>query len=285
LAFYSLFCVSCNKKQQVSTSEFQLKDTLELSDTLEQVKQIVYQMTTPEDMAKIFSHSNVVYNAMLENSPANAQRYSSSYQAAVNLGVYGVDVCYARAFNKMQDVQNLLQSIRLLASQLGVPKKYYETMLNYSGQVPSKDSLAIRSISFYNNVNQHLNTNGQAGLAALTVYGAWVESLYILAHCSTSDTLSASLIEKVALQKYALQNLYNLLENYVDDVQIQNIQLSLKDIRSIYSKIEIRGDSSSTHLDRKNKTILSKNFCASVTVNDVREIFNTTNMLRALIIR
>jgi hypothetical protein len=241
-----LACNSSNNKK----SNWPAVDTLSLNDTIENVKQIFTQANTPGEMASVFKSSGLTYNEELLNSPSKVASYASSYQAAMNLGVYGVDLTYAQMFGRKQEVLAIIDAIRKLSQQLGIPENILEPAITYSQSgMPDRDSLTYLATEYYAAVNKHFTKTGQSVLATLIVSGGWVEALYIACASFDRGGLPPVLEDRIASRKYSLNNLLFLLNNYASDPYINDLMIDIRDLKLIYDHVELYDDKKNLHPD------------------------------------
>jgi hypothetical protein len=79
-------------------------------------REIFYGLLTPIEVCNIFERLNIPYNEAALNPVTNADNYLTSSKAALNLGVYGVDLGYLKIFRKNQDMFNYMLTVRKMAN-------------------------------------------------------------------------------------------------------------------------------------------------------------------------
>ena len=62
-------------------------------------REIFYGILTPVEISNIFTRLGALYSPEILNDAANQETYLSSSKAALNLGIYGVDLSYLKMFN------------------------------------------------------------------------------------------------------------------------------------------------------------------------------------------
>ena len=143
-----LFLFSCQStlkdKKEIDFDEAE-KDSLLSSSSIDYVKKakfIFYNMSSPIEMAQIFENSGSVFNKELLFDYLKYSNYSTSKKTAIIMGVYGVDLSYARMYDQTQISIKYLASIKKLAEDLGVPEDYISfTAINVENNINNRDSL------------------------------------------------------------------------------------------------------------------------------------------------
>ena len=112
IILFAFVLSSCGgKSSQESTVQGNLmaeEDTLHASP-------ILYQIALPVDMIQIFEKAGIHYNKDLLNPVSKADDYSQSGLAAINLGIYGIDLGYIKLFGDVQAAVKYFNAIRKLA--------------------------------------------------------------------------------------------------------------------------------------------------------------------------
>lgn len=94
---------SCQiKDEQNVEPDKDIYDLGKMSKSIEEMmksgKSIFYGLYSPIELTKIFENVGAEYTQPVLNPTENASNYLSSSKAALNLGVYGVDLGYLQNF-------------------------------------------------------------------------------------------------------------------------------------------------------------------------------------------
>ncbi len=112
LAFLISFsCKNSPKENQVADFddvEMDIDSTPEQEEYVKKAKFIFYNMSSPIEMAQIFENSETDFNIELLYDHNYYLNYSSSKKIALIMGLYGVDLSYARMYNQTQRSVNYL---------------------------------------------------------------------------------------------------------------------------------------------------------------------------------
>lgn len=280
------FLSDCSHRRQ---PESDMTDYIDLGDFKEtadpEKRSIYYTMSLPLEMARLFDHVGASFYPDLLNPPDNFGKYTRPAQIALNLGVYGVDLSYVRMFKQQQRSVTYLASINKLAGELGIPKEIYGNVIdNLEMLNENPDSLSQTATRLYNATDQYLRDDGQEGAAALVAMGGWIETMYIATRIYENDPGNIALQDKIAEQKYSLNSLIALMNNYSADLDLAEYLLMLKNLRRTYDKFQLYYEQGDVKVDTSSKTISAEGYYLNVTNEQMHEISEKIENLRNLII-
>ncbi|MCK4662381.1 MAG: hypothetical protein KAT68_05920 [Bacteroidales bacterium] len=252
---------------------------------MKKAKFIFYSMSSPIEMAGIFHNAGAIYEPEILNPTINAENYSTSYKAALNLGIYGVDLSYTRMFDQLQESINYLAAIKQLADVLGVPEEYVSfTAENIEKSIKDKDSLMLIATNAYSSTDIYLKSGERENSAALIILGGWIEALYVALNIFDEKTPDRIIMERIAEQKYSLNSLIALLSNFSNDLQISEYILMLKKLKKVYDTFEIYFEQGDVDIDTVNQVISLNRNRIDVSVEQILEIKSIIKSIRAKII-
>jgi hypothetical protein len=204
---------------------------------------IFYNMYLSVEMSSLFQTSGAVYKPELLNSADKVTDYVTSSKKALNLGVYAVDLSYAKVFEQYETAAKYFNAMEKMAEELGIPSTYFEnTAKRFDQNINNKDSLISIANEVYMATDKYLRENERYSAAAQIILGGWIEALDIAVDVANS-TKSIDIIERFAEQKNSLGNVISMLDDYSDDVAIkQNLQ-RLKELKPLFDALVIDVDS------------------------------------------
>jgi hypothetical protein len=283
---FILFLSGCSGQRQ---QESDLKGTIDLSDFKETTdsvnRSIYYTMSLPLEMARLFEHVGANFYPDFLNPPDQFGNYTRPAKIALNLGVYGVDLSYVKMFKQHQRSVAYLASINRLATGLGIPKEIYgDVMDNLDLLMGNPDSLSQVVTRLYMSTDEYLRKDGQEGAASLVAMGGWIESMYIATRIFENDPGNIALQDKIAEQKYSLNSLIVLMNNYHADLDLAEYLLMLKNLRRTYDQFQLYYKKGEVMVDTSSKTISTEGYYLNVTPGQMMEISTKIQNLRTLII-
>jgi hypothetical protein len=276
----------CNQRGQQG---FDLKESIDLNDFKETTdslnRSIYYTMSLPVEMARLFDQVGANFYPDLLNPPDQFGKYTRPVEIALNLGVYGVDLSYVKMFNQHQRSVAYLASINRLADELGIPKKIYGNVMdNLELFISDPDSLSQVATRLYSATDDYLKKDQQEGAASLVAMGGWIESMYIATRIYENDPGNIALQDKIAEQKYSLNSLIALMNNYHSDLDLAEYLLMLKNLRRTYDQFQLYYKKGDVMVDTSSKTISAEGYFLNVTPGQMQEISTKIMNLRNLII-
>lgn len=268
---------------------FDLEDSIDINDFKETSdaadRSIYYTMSLPVEMARLFDHVGANFYPDLLSPPDGFGKYTRPAKIALNLGVYGVDLSYVKMFNQHQRSVAYLSSINRLADELGIPKEIYGNVIdNLEFFVSNPDSLSQVAARLYAATDDYLRNDGQEGAASLVAMGGWIESMYIATRIYENDPGNIALQDKIAEQKYSLNSLIALMNNYHADLDLAEYLLMLKNLRRTYDLFQLYYKKGDVRVDTSSKTISAEGYYLNVTPEQMHEISTKIMNLRTLII-
>lgn len=229
---------SCGGDAEVLEQEETTEQEDVAIDRAEKTKQVFYTLPSPIETASIFENSGTTYNSGLLNSTDNLSNYSTNSQKALNFGCYGADLNYTNIFNQTNGSMVYMNCVQKLASSLGLTTVFDgETMGRIEKNINERDSLMIIINDAYWQADAYLKENEQDNLSALIIYGGWIECLYLGSQSIDPKDSNSELIQRIADQKYALENLVGLLQTY-NDTEMVHLTEMLIDLQKSFNKIE-----------------------------------------------
>ena len=253
----------------------------------QKVKKLFYNVPSPLEMASSLSKAGVVYKPELLNKLENKSKYLTIQQLALNFGVYGADLSFARLMDKVQEAIKYLAVIRKISDDLGIPQGQGVFTINrLEENIENKDSvLQIISDTYYS-TDSYLKNNERADAAAMIVLGGWVEAIYIATNVIDEKNPDKDILNCIAEQKYSLNNLIDLINEYKENKDLNKFAPFLLNLKTIYDKIEITCTKNEVINDKQNKTttIKSKEQIV-VSIEQIKEIKKIIGNIRKIIIQ
>jgi hypothetical protein len=281
-----LILSGCRKDKPAQSEPQKSVDLTEFQETIiPGSRAISYEMTLPVEMAGLFDHVGANFFPEFLNPADEFGKYDRPVKIALNLGVYGVDLSYVKMFGQHQRAVAYLNAIHRLAGEMGIPREIYGDVLeNIELFVTNKDSLTKMAMDLYLATDEFLRQDGQEGAASLVAMGGWIESMYIATRIWEMDRGNLALQDKIAEQKYSLNSLIALMNNYHSDLDLAEYLLMLKNLRRTYDRFQLFYRKGDVEVDTSSKTISAGGYYVNITAGQMEEISGKIENLRTLII-
>jgi len=212
----------------------------ELTPERAEKAQMVFQtIPSPLETASIFQEAGAEYNTDITNPVENVSNYSTNAQKALNFGVYGADLSYANIFDQSQESMFYMNCTKKMSDGLGITSAFdAATMERIEENINNRDSLLTIINDAFWIADAHLKENGQDHLSALIIAGGWIEGLYLGTKSLNLETApNNNLMQRIADQKYSLNNLMELLITY-NNPDVIALEQKMKVLQSVFDKIE-----------------------------------------------
>ena len=241
IVFASTLLLACGSDEVVediideNNVEVNDEKTIERAEKAQKVFQTI---PSPFETASIFEEAGIGYNSAITNPVENIDKYTTSTQQALNLGVYGADLSYANIHDQSQESMFYMNCSKKMADALGVSGAFTaEAIERIEVNMNNRDSMmTIVSDAFWT-CDAYLKENGQDNLSALIIAAGWIEGLYLGTRGVSEENPNQDLMQRIAEQKYSLNNLIDLVQSY-DDEEVKKISEKLKQLQATYDKIE-----------------------------------------------
>ena len=237
IAILLISLYGCKNAQQRQEAEQPLPETeAPGGDNLEALTG--YPLPTSYEVTDMIYKAGAAYDISVSNDPNKAADYITQRDKALNLGVYGADLCYASTYKMKQRTMYYLDATKTLIDDLGINTQFN---MNYAERVENnldnRDSvMQIVEDSFFDTWD-HLVENKQDILARLMVSGSWIEGMYITINIAEGARDNTTFLEILATQKNSLDKLVSLLEPVQDVNDISSIYEQLIGLQTIYEGV------------------------------------------------
>lgn len=228
-------CRNANQKQQDAAQSSEVMTT-----PGEVIKELSgYPIPTSFEITKLIYEAGAAYYLNLSNDPAKAGDYITMKEKALNLGVYGADLCYASTYMMKMETMNFLESSKKIIDELGISTQFNS---NYTQRIENnlddRDSLIVVVSESFFDTWKHLIMNEQDILALLVVSGSWIEGLYVTTNIALTAKDNTEFLKILANQKKSLNELVGLLATVMDEDDISEIYSGLLDLQKIFKGVE-----------------------------------------------
>lgn len=193
-----------------------------LSETeREELRKIIARIPIPFEIMNKVSGSGLPYKKEMLNPDNNVSKYNTAEGQALNIGVYGSDMAYLIAFERLGESGAYLKSVRVLADAVVIPTVFdAASMKRYQMHSDKQDSVQNMMYNSYTRIDSTLQSNERFGLAALVVTGGWIESLYLTTQQLNGEAKNDSnklLYEMLDEQQKHTDEIISMLAMFPDD--------------------------------------------------------------------
>lgn len=219
---------------------------------LDKATEILYMIPSPIEVVSLLKKAGAEYKGEILNPAENVSKYQTTRAKAINLGIYGTDINYASMFDQTQETLFYVKCAKTLANNLGVMNAFdKETLDRIEGNIENRDSMVTIMSDTYWEADTYLKENERANISALVITGGWIEGLHIATKIAEMKPGNVKLVNRIAEQKYSLNNLVLLINTYEKDADIKYVLNDLMEIKAIYDKLETVKTQGENKVDEK----------------------------------
>lgn len=244
----------------------------------ETIKKIFYTIPAPMEMASLIQSSGADFDNDILNSVDNANNYVTRKQKALNLGVYGANLSYTTMFERSKESLYYLSAVRQLADQLGASNIINDNLINrVEANKEVKDSLMVIVSDTFWSLNGKFKEDNMEDISALVIAGGWVEALHLaLSHVKGNDQLR----QRVAEQKYSLDDLISLFGTYDNPENLADVVADLRSLQTVFNEVEIKKGKTETSRDNSGTTVIGGAKVVTMSDETLQKVIDTTRDIR-----
>jgi hypothetical protein len=221
-------------------------DEIETADTVNTevaqnsaVSETFFQVPSPGEMLtfiKMVGGKNNK-NTNFLNPPSNDKNYTDQRSRALNFGIYSCDLSYCSIFEIGSEALKYFKTVKVMGDQIGVSTAIKpEVLKRLESNIGSPDSLAVITDDVYFSSFETLESSKQGPTLALVVAGGWIESIFIATNLAKYEEKSP-IIERLADQKYTLENLIEFLKKHEADPNVASVRADFEALLAEFNKI------------------------------------------------
>jgi hypothetical protein len=235
----ALMLASCGGDKTEGGDDLSGVDTLKTEAPTEQITETFFQVPSPGEMLtfiKMVGGKNNK-NVSFLNSPDNQKNYTDNKSKAINFGIYSCDLSYCSIFEIGSEALKYFKTVKQMGDQIGVSSAIQpEVLKRLEGNLGNPDSLSVITDDIYFSSFETLENSKQGPTLSLVVSGGWIESLYIATSLAKYEAKSP-IVERLADQKYTLDNLMEFLKKYESDASVASVLAQFTELQAEFNKI------------------------------------------------
>jgi len=273
--FAALSCRQQKEKEIIPETTFSTYEADSArAEAADEKREIFYGLLTPVEITQIFDRLDTSYDTDMLNPESKADDYLSASKAALNLGIYGVDLSYLKMFDMNGEMIKYLMSVKKLSRRLSIPPEYLPgPMEKIESNMADSDSVLNIVNKAYKKIENHLEKDGRESTAGLIVLGGWIEALYISTDLLLDvENPDAEVVQRIAEQKYTLNTLLSFLKNYYDDPVVVYYTKKLKFLKKYFDKFDIYFKKNDLEIDRVKQVLKASGSDMTITTETLRDI-------------
>jgi hypothetical protein len=228
---------SCGGDKEAEETES--ADTVKVEEPKNPVSETFFQVPSPGEMLTFIKMVGGAENKKISflNPTANDKNYTDVKAKALNFGIYSCDLSYCSIFEIGSEALKYFKTVKQMGDQIGVSTAIKpEVLKRIESNISNSDSLALITDDVYFNSFEALEDTKQGPTLALVVSGGWLESVYIATNLAKYEP-NSPVIERLADQKYTLENLLEFLKKHEADENVKAVKADFEGLLAEFNKI------------------------------------------------
>ncbi len=252
------------------------------------VSETFFQVPSPGEMLsfiKMVGGKNNKNTSFL-NPLSNEKNYTDNKSKAINFGIYSCDLSYCSIFEIGSESIKYFKTVKIMGDQIGVSTAIKpEMLMRLEANLSNPDSLGLITDDLYFSSFETLEDSKQGPTLALVVAGGWIESIFIASQLAKYEA-GSPVVERMADQKYTLENLIEFLKKHETDPSVAAVRADFEGLLAEFNKIEEKDavapktkDSDILTMGGGKQLVISEaNYTAIV--NKIKEVRNSYTLIK-----
>lgn len=239
IAFSVVYLASCSPKNERPNQQMTDSTSNVAKLASDKAKGIFYSLPSPVEMANSLDMAGVELTTEFLNPAQDVDKYITTNQQAINLGIYSADLSFCAFFEQNQLVIAYLRSVKKLSEQLGIYGFFSDSTLHSIQQNMNDKERIVKFVSeAFSKSTTFLEDKQRDEIATKVLVGGWIESFYLSLNCaSTSESSNEKLIQVIEYQKITLDDLQGMLDLFKDDNYLSQVSAKLSSLQAMLNKI------------------------------------------------
>jgi hypothetical protein len=267
----------------LAKDEFNSDEIQQYKEDISNTKRIFYSLPSPLETAMLLKSAGARYDEQLLNPVQNTSKYTTNKKMALNLGIYTTDLSFASLFDQTQTTIKYMNASKEIAGRLGILDILSEgTLKRLEENVNNRDVIMDIISETFMNSTSYLEENNRAAISSIVLIGGWIEGLYIATEIVNNTTFDNNkMVDRIADQKFSLDIVIKLIEKYSYHEDVASLLVTMKEIKEIYDKIDIRTSKVEAVKDESSSvTTLKSSSKISITPEIFHELSNKVRTVR-----
>lgn len=280
-SFIIIFFNNCGNKQ-ITDENSNLIDSLNTDESkVIAVSDTSFQVPSPSEMLSFIKMVGGKSNKNISflNASSNEKKYTESRLKSLNFGIYCCDLSYCSVFEIGSESLKYFKTVKTLGDEIGISTAIKPELLKrLEKNVGRPDSLATITDEIYFSSFQSLEDSKNATALALVVAGGWIESIFLATNLAVFEEKSP-VIERLADQKYTLENLIMFLKKHETEASVSDVVKDFEGLLVEFNKIKEQKIETKKTNNSETLTI-SGGTQLIMTADNYKTITNTIKLIR-----
>lgn len=235
-------CNSCKENNDASR-DFDVPDSLMSDAPLPIAKPVIDEMmqniASPIETAALMKALDVPFDKNYLTTTKVAEKFNTSFEKALALGIYGCDLGYINMYEKTGYIVDYITQIKRIADDIQVGQFFdFATLKRLATNSENLDSLVFIAQQNFNRMENYFKETNRSMLSAVMIVGTWAEGMYITTKVA-QVTQHTKIRETLGEQKTVLGYLIALMKVYEKDPAMASLITEIGTIKKLYENVKI----------------------------------------------
>jgi hypothetical protein len=252
-----ILAVSCGDGSDSKTTQPPVKAQLDSAEVarMKELEKIFFSIPSPVEMSSLIKQKGYTFDQGKLVPTANVDKYTGEARQAVMLGIYGADLSYTAIFDQKQMTTEYFAAAQKLARQMDADGTITPELLErLEKNQENRDSMLHVISEAYSDLNGYLKEKDRVEVSAMVVAGGWLEALHLSTQYAADG--NSEIRQRIAEQKYALNNLMSYLGKFGDTPALQELKADLGRLHEAYNTIAENKGKTSASKDDSGKMVI-----------------------------
>ncbi len=284
MAVASLIVAGCgNSKNQANEHGEEPKDSTAVP--IVSINGQIFSIPSPVQTAMLINQSGAPFSKELLNEPSKASNYQSTYDRALNLGIYGADLGYLTIYSENNQALAFFASVKKIGDALGIASSFDEKLMKrFEANIGKKDSIISLVSDAYRASDAYLKDSKRSEVGALILAGGWIESMHF-ATAILKIKPSQDVQNRIGEQHTSVNSIVKLLASF-NKPEYAGLITQFKELATLFDNIEMKYTfvEPTTQPD-KQLTIINSKTEVKITAEQVQAITDKIAAIRKSIVQ
>lgn len=257
-------------------------DSFAVSNLTAENNEMMYLVPAPGEMIRFVRDVSKKNNKNISflNPIDNAKKYVVMKAKALNFGIYSCDLSYCSTFEIGTEAVKYLKVVKQFGEDIGVSSTVQPSMIKrIEANIDKPDSLEFLSNDIYLSSFETLQNGEQGVTLALVIAGGYVESLHVICNLTKYEAKSSA-IDRIAEQKYTLDNIIEFSRKYESDISVAEVITQLSELKALFDQLQEKTVETAKTKTEKGKTVLGGGTIIEMTADQYKGISEKIKSIR-----
>lgn len=253
----TMLMASCVESSDKKTTQPPVQAQLDSAEVarMKELEKIFFSIPSPVEMSSLIKQNGYQFDQGKLVATANVDKYTGEARQAVMLGIYGADLSYTAIFDQKQLTTEYFAAAQKLAGSMDADGTITPELLErLEKNQENRDSMLHIISEAYSDLNGYLKEKNRVEVSAMVVAGGWLEALYLSTQYNGDG--NTAMRQRIAEQKYSLNNLMSYLEKFGDKPSLQELKADLSRLSDAYGAVSENKGKTSTSKDESGKMVI-----------------------------